>query len=239
MRATTTNWVKTTVNSRELPGYSIPEAAHYLRVPRSTIRAWSMGQRYRTPTGTRLFQPIIMLPEKHAPLLSFFNLVEAYVLDALRREHEIPLQRVRKALTYLSKHLASRHPLIEQRFETDGIDLFVGVYGKLVNISQDGQLAMRELIQAYLRRVERDESGLVARLYPFTRKRTVDEPKVVVIDPRLSFGRPVLVGTGISTAIIAERYKAGESVDALARDYDRERLDIEEAIRCELEVEAA
>ena len=87
--------------------------------------------------------------------------------------------------------------------------------------------------------VERDEAGVVARLYPFTRKRAPDEPKVVVIDPRISFGRPVLVGSGIPTAVIAERYKAGESVDQLADDYGRKRLDIEEAIRCELAERAA
>ena len=74
---------------------------------------------------------------------------------------------------------------------------------------------------------------------PFTRKRTLDEPKVIVIDPRLSFGRPVLAGTCIPTAIIAERYKAGESVDDLADDYGRKRLEIEEAIRCELAERAA
>ena len=50
---------------------------------------------------------------------------------------------------------------------------------------------------------------------------------------------PVLVGTGIATAVIAERYKAGESMDDLANDYARERLQIEEAIRCELQVKAA
>jgi uncharacterized protein (DUF433 family) len=79
----------------------------------------------------------------------------------------------------------------------------------------------------------------VARLYPFTRKRTPDEPKAIVIDPRISFGRPVLAGSGIPTAVIAERYKAGESVDELADDYGRKRLEIEEAIRCELDERAA
>jgi len=68
----------------------------------------------------------------------------------------------------------------------------------------------------------------------FTRKRELDEPRVVVIDPEVSFGKPVLVGTGIPTSTVAERYKAGESVDDLAEDYDLERAKIEEAIRCEL-----
>jgi uncharacterized protein (DUF433 family) len=43
-----------------------------------------------------------------------------------------------------------------------------------------------------------------------------------------------LTSSGIATAVIAERYKAGESVDELADDYGRKRLEIEEAIRCEL-----
>ena len=165
--------------------------------------------------------------------------MEAHILDALRREHEVPLQKVRKAITYLSQRLDSRHPLVEQRFETDGVDLFVRHYGQLVNISQSGQLAMRQILEAYLRRVEWDEVGVVARLYPFTRKRSIDESRAVVIDPRISFGRPVLAGSGIPTAVIAERYKAGESVDELADDYGRKRLEIEEAIRCELDERAA
>ena len=172
-------------------------------------------------------------------LLSFINLVEAHVLDAIRRQHEISLQKIRKAIDYLSKDLGSRHPLVAQRFETDGVDLFIQLYGQLVNLSQPGQLAMREVLEAYLRRIEWDAAGIVARLYPFTRKRAPDEPRVIVIDPRISFGRPVLAGSGIPTVVIAERYKAGESIDQLADDYDRERLDIEEAIRCELDERAA
>jgi len=233
------DWAKKRRDSRELPAYTLSEAAHYLRIPRSTLRAWAAGQTYRTNGFTRSFKPIIALPDRHVLLLSFINLVEAHVLDALRREHDVPLQKVRRAISYLSRHLVSSHPLADHRFATDGVDLFIGQYGQLVNLSQSGQLAMRKVLESYLRRVEWDESGGVARLYPFTRKRTPDEPRAIVIDPRISFGRPVLVGSGIPTAVIAERYKAGESVDDLADDYGRKRLEIEEAIRCELDERAA
>ena len=90
------------------------------------------------------------------------------------------------------------------------------------------------LLKAYLRRVERDDSGLPIKLYPYIRKRALDEPKLVVIDPYVAFGRPVITGTGIPTAIVAERYKAGESVEDLSQDYGRDALEIQEAIRCEL-----
>jgi uncharacterized protein (DUF433 family) len=65
------------------------------------------------------------------------------------------------------------------------------------------------------------------------------EPKWVVIDPQVQFGRPVLAGTGIPTFVIAERYEAGESISDLARDYDRPEKEIEEAIRCELPLPTA
>ena len=224
---------------RAIPSYRIAETAHYLGIPLATLRAWTLGQAYATRTGPRLFAPLISIAQRKPPLLSFLNLVEVHVLDAIRREHKLSLQKVRKALRYLAERYPSTHPLADERFMTDGLDLFIARYGQLINISQAGQLAIRELLEAHLRRIERDSAGIPIKLYPFTRKHDTHEPKCIVIDPRISFGRPVLVGTGIATAVITERYKAGESVDDLAEDYGRDRLGIEEAIRCELQVQAA
>jgi uncharacterized protein (DUF433 family) len=223
----------------EQPAYGLTEASRYLSIPSATLRSWVAGRKYPTETGPRFFKPIIQLPEDVRAGLSFVNLVEAHVLDAIRRHHQVPLGKIRQAIHYLQKHFSSAHPLAEQRFQTDGIDLFVEKFGQLINVTQSGQMALRDLLKAYLHRVERDASGTAVRLYPFTRKRDLSEPKVVVIDPHISYGRPVLVGTGIPTAIVAERYKAGESIDELAEDYGRSRNEIEEAIRCELSLEAA
>ena len=52
----------------------------------------------------------------------------------------------------------------------------------------------------------------------------------MLIDPRISFGKPVLVGVGVPTAVIADRFDAGESVGELAKDYGCEALDIKQAI---------
>ncbi len=224
---------------REVPCYSIAEAAHYLRIPLATLRSWVLGRYYPSEAGRKFFKPIMDFADRKQHLLSFVNLIEIHVLDAIRREYYIPLHKIRTALAYLQSHFHTKHPLADQTFETNGLDLFIQKYGQLINISQAGQLAMRDLVQAHLRRIERDPSGIPIRLYPFTRKRQFEEPRAVVIDPYISFGRPVLAGTGIATAVIAERYKAGESIDELADDYGLQRFEIEEAIRCELQVEAA
>lgn len=78
------------------------------------------------------------------------------------------------------------------------------------------------------------QAGRAAQLFPFTGRNEQEAPKTVVFNPRISFGRPVLLETGIPTVILAERYKAGESMEHLAEDYGIDHLQVQEAIRCEL-----
>jgi uncharacterized protein (DUF433 family) len=222
-----------------LAAYALTEAAHYLLIPGATLRSWTLGRPYLTRGGKRFFQPVLIPPAKGTSRLSFINIVEAHVLDSIRKKHKISLDKVRIAIEYLRQKLGSQHPLADFRFQTDGVDLFLERYGELVNVSRAGQMAMREMLQAHLQRVDRDSKGRPIRLYPFTRREEIAAPKLVMMDPRIAFGRPVLAGTGIPTAVIAERYKAGDSVEVLATDYGRDRLEIEEAIRCELQLEAA
>lgn len=92
----------------------------------------------------------------------------------------------------------------------------------------------RKSLPQYMERIDWAKDGTPAKFFPFTRKRLPNEPKTIVIDPKLSFGRPVLAGTGIATVVVAERFKAGESIRNLAKDYGRSNLEIEEAIRWEL-----
>jgi uncharacterized protein (DUF433 family) len=71
------------------------------------------------------------------------------------------------------------------------------------------------------------------RLYSFTRPNLADAPRLVAIDPKIAFGRSVIAGTSIPTAVLHERWKAGDSITDLAEDYDRPVIEIEEALRYE------
>lgn len=142
-------------------------------------------------------------------------------MDAIRRKHSIPFSKVQTAVQFLKKHFNSRHPLADAEFETDGINLFIQRFEHFINVSDDGQLAMRSILEARLQRIDRDPKGLPIRLYPFIRSTDPQEPRFVVIDPYVAFGRPSIAGTRITTATIAERFRAGESVQALAEDYGR------------------
>ncbi len=216
-----------------MPAYGIPEAAGYLRLPVSTLRAWLLGQRYRVGDQPKFFKPVIDIADRKERQLSFINLVEAFVLAGIRREHEIPLPKVRKAVDYLRRTFNTTRPLAHEQFETDGIDLFVEKMGSLIGATQEGQIQMRDIIRDRLERVHRDPKGVPEKIVLFPARRENAESADVVIDPRLSFGRPVLDRFGVRTAILAERFDAGDDIDVLAREYSAPPEAIQNAIRCE------
>lgn len=208
----------------ETPIYGIAEAAQYLRVPQNTLRYWVKG------SGS--VSPLIQLATAEPPRLSFSNLLECYMLSSLRSIYEVRVPRVRKALGSLARYVKHKHPLIDQVFRTDRRDLFIEHLGQVINLSKDEQLLLPGMINLYLERVERDPKGLF-KLYPFVMERKPGEPKLILINPAVGFGKPVIAGTGISTAVVASRFNARESIGDLAAEYGVEPRKIEEAIRWE------
>ncbi len=205
----------------ETPIYGSAEAARYLRIPYQTLRYWTQ------------VNPIIKLASVSPPRLSFMNLMECHMLSFLRSNLRIKIPRVRTALQTLARIHPSRHPLVSNRFETDEIDLFVRQYGDVVvNLCRGGQIMLKEVIGTHLQRITVDSTG-VYRFFPFIEERKESEPKSIEISPSVGFGKPVIAGTGISTAVIAARFHARESIDELSREYGRPIKEIEEAIRWE------
>src|SRR5574341_1139838 len=157
---------------RYMPCYSVSEAAFYLRLPVSTLRAW-VGRRHG-------FEPLIVIAQDKPPSLSFVNLVEAYVLAAIRRKYIISMTKVRRAIEYISEKFHSEHPLADKVFETDGLNLFVREYGTLINITREEQIELEEIVKQYLKRIERDPKGLPIKLYPFSGTGRPDEPRLII-----------------------------------------------------------
>ncbi|HUT91017.1 MAG TPA: DUF433 domain-containing protein [Thermoguttaceae bacterium] len=223
----------------DVPAYTLRETAHCLQLPVATVRAWAVGRSYPVASGERTAQPLIRIADGATPAFSFRNVVELHVLGAIRRRHKVQMSAVRRAIAFLQRQLNVPCPLADQQMTTDGKDLFIERYGRLVNISRGGQLEMKSVVETYLSRIERDPAGLPIRLFPFTRPRIEEAPRLVALDPRLQFGRPCIAGTGIPTSIIGERYRAGDSIGDLAKDYGQETLAIEEALRYEFATTAA
>lgn len=211
---------------QEAPAYTIAEAAGYLRIPKSTLRAWLLGQ--------QSFRSVIDIADRRERRLSFINLVEAFVLAGIRREHSIPLPKVRRAVEFLRRRFNSHRPLSDEQFATDGVHLFVEKFGALVGATQDGQMQLRDIILDRLKYIHRDPRGVPEKIVLFPGAGGNKRSASVVIDPRISFGRPVLDGFGLRTAVLAERFNAGESIEDMASDYGVPSEAIQNALRCEL-----
>lgn len=218
---------------RERPAYPLAEAARYLRLPVATLRSWIAGRSYPKAGGRAEWARLIQPPSQRPPVLSFSNLVEAHVLRALRTRHGVSVKAVRQALDFAERELDVERLLLSPLLRTSGGEVLLDRYGELISLSQSGQLVMRNILERYLERIEWDPSELPCRLFPLVPSAAEDR-RTIVIDPRISFGRPVVGRKGISTAAIAGRLLAGEDADDVARDYDLRRQEVEDAAIYEL-----
>ncbi|MBK6865305.1 MAG: DUF433 domain-containing protein [Ideonella sp.] len=220
------------------PAYRAVQAAHILGLPAGTVNAWCFGQDYvHAHDGSRKrFQRVIAPADAGLRLLSFVNLCELHLLAVIRRHHRVRLQQVRVVVEYMCGQLGEDRPLASAKFRTKDVDLFVEHAGDLLNVSKQGQRALREDFERTLDRVDfSNDSSRPIRLFPFTRPPSAAEvqPKTVVVDPELSFGRPVLAGASVRTEVIESRFRAGDSIAEMALDYAVPPEQIEEALRFE------
>lgn len=227
------NIVETYSDRRDKPIYTVEDAARFLAIPPSTLYAWALG-RPKTATEEE-YEPFLEHVDRYKRLLSFFDLVEAHILRATTEKH-VPLRRVKKGLALLKRYYPTLdRPLLSLQFKTEGKNLLAKgllideeeLGGKIVNLSEQGQIVLEKLIEEHLELIERDPFGVPNTLFPKT-----GEGKVSITAGLLS-GRPVIDKTRIPTSIIAQRFKAGERPEELASDYKLSRDAIDAALRYE------
>jgi uncharacterized protein (DUF433 family) len=213
----------------EVPAYSVVEAAAYLGIPAATIENWLSPQ-----TG-----PLILAPTPKPLTLCFKNLIECHVLRALRVERRLSMARIRAAVLTLRRQWGTRYALADRELSTDDLCIFLEEGGHLYNVSRGGAQVFLEMVSPFLQRIERDpRSGSPTRFYPLVSsaaspRAVAAEPRDIVVDPTICFGRAVIRGSRISTAVVAGRHRAGDRVARLAKEYGRTQEEIKAAIRFE------
>lgn len=220
-----------------IPTYSVIDASRYLNIPLPTLKTWLNGRKYETKKGKQKFLPLIQRPSMEISQLSFTNLVEAHILRVIRTIHNISFDKVRIALDYISAEFKTNHPLTTKQFSTDGVDLFLEEVGHLVNVTRSGQLAMKKVLINLLTRIEWDKNNLASKLYPDFNH--LNDDKIIEISPHISFGKPVISGTGVPVKILTELYDAGDSLESIAEDYDCDVIQIEKAILFQSQLKVA
>lgn len=209
----------TAVAGYGIGAYTIPEASRLLGVPARTLLRWVRGYGY-DHHGPETRQPPVWtaqydVEDEDGVLLGFRDLIEARVVDALRRRR-ISLPYIRQCLARAAEIVGSDHPFSTTMFKSDGRRIFVEITGdgaapELVDLGDRQQVFRSFVARTFL---DLDFGADAAdRWWP-------DRKRAVVIDPAYAFGQPTVAGRGLKTQVVAQAVAAEGSVERVARLYE-------------------
>lgn len=211
--------------------YTLPDAARILGLSLPKLRRWfkdsEAGVVEDAPAryGMTAFGIEGEGREKH---MNFLSLIELYTVMRLR-ELKVSFSTIRKAREDLAARLGVEHPFAAQSLFVDGAKLLTENDNLQYELGTNGQIAIRKVLEPFLKRVDFEETSrnLAERFYPQGREHHV------VVDPRRSFGRPILSGTSITTEALASLYRGGESMEAIEQQFDLSKAEVRDALTFE------
>ena len=147
--------------------------------------------------------PIITRAESDYPnYASFLDLIDLLFVNKFLN-YGISLQRIRKALDEANNILGGHH-FAQRNFFTDGKNIYLQVKDEadaLLELLSGGQWVIEKFIKELSNQIKFDEpTGFAKQWYPFGKK------GLIVLDPKISFGEPTIVGKGITTANVHDLY---------------------------------
>jgi len=166
------------------------------------------------------------------PTIPFVGLVEGAVLRAFR-EAGVPLQRIRPALRRLETDMGLAHALASKGLYTDGAEVLYDYATETGDEDLRGLVVVRnqqrvfgEIVAQYLKRISYAQDGWANRLWL-----PGFEAARVIVDPKRAFGRPILETSRVRVEDIVDRWRAGDSIQELAKDYGLTGAEVEDVIR--------
>ena len=202
-----------------LPSYKISQVAHYTGAHSNTIANWH----YRG-------QPVLPGRERRRPL-NYLELVEVAFV-AFFRSLGFSMKKIRAARDYVATNITAEYPLAENRFKTEGMHILMEYhkfdpdprFEQIIVADEGGQLAWADLLGDKFAHFDY-EYEIALRWHPAGRN------SLVVIDPRVSFGAPIV--NGLPTWVVKGRWKAGESMDEISEDFGISKEAIRDALAFE------
>lgn len=216
--------------------YSLAEAARLSKVSPKTISRWTQGYTYRYKDQERFLPPIVARALgqtfNEGPALTFSDLLEVRFLEVFRK-YGVSSKAIRIAAINAQEFLGRPHPFSTQFFKTDGHTILAEIVRgtgdrHLLDLVKK-QYVFKEIMAPYLYEgIEFNPASKEPdRWWPLGRKRTV------VIDPLRSFGAPIVNRGGVPTKILANAYKAEQSIPFVAAWYAVATREVHDAIEFE------
>ena len=203
--------------------YTLPDAARLLNLPLARLRTWVSGSVGLELESASRRYPAGQLASKGAGrdrTFCFLTLIELFSIAQLR-DNGVGMDTLRKARAELARRFETAHPFALEGLLTDGRRLLKELGDtSLLELGTGGQTSFTLVLAPFCKRLDFDASTrLATRFFPNGRS------SIVVVDPRHSFGRPIINGTNITTEAIASLIRGGEKTEDIAADF---RLDPEQ-----------
>lgn len=215
--------------------YTVPQAARLAGVSPATVRGWLRG----SDAPTRRMEPVFGAnrAKKGDPLVvSFLQLMEIVVVAQYRRgipgRRPLTLERLRRAHAFARDYWRGlEYPFASLTLKEMGGHVLhafdeANPNGAALALDMGGQWALPGFVTQALESFDFSHvDRLAERWYPAGRE------VPIVLDPRIGGGRPTIQGSGITVDTVYRRFRAGQTIEFLADDYDLDQSAIEEAIR--------
>jgi uncharacterized protein (DUF433 family) len=146
--------------------------------------------------------------------ISFHDLIELFVAGQLR-DRGVSLRSLRKVHKQLQADLGTRHPFCRREVLTkDGQVFTLGLdeIGRREMIEVlTCQRAFPDVLLPFLQKIDYDDATEMAKRWCIA--------NLVVIDPTICLGKPIIDGIGITTAVLAASYEANDQDAELVADW--------------------
>lgn len=201
---------------KDLPTYTIPEAARYLGISERTASYWFYPKNK------------ILTPSAYCgqiALLSFSALSEAYVLALLTKFYGFPMGHLRRIVETAKKQTGLKRPLIEADLKVLFRSLVFELPKKgrgprqVIDLAHGGNLVFPEFVDQLGKRILRDRKNVPLQIYPWRLVQKNDASRPVCLDPDVVSGRLVVTGTRIPVAVLLAKRIKGKSEEDLAHAY--------------------
>lgn len=217
--------MKTTNNLNQQLGkgiYTISEVAFILKLPIAKVRRW-MNEFWDNKLSKK-YNNHYSIGKGRDKATNFYTLIEFYVFFQLR-ELNVSTNRIFLAHQDMAEQLNSPYPFASSKVLSDGKNiLFMMDDGTVINANKTRQIAFKQIIEEFCKKIEFSPSDIAERFYPLGRD------KHIIVDPHHQFGQPVVEKTNILAQTLFELYKSGETKRFLSRLYDLNEDEIEDAI---------
>lgn len=197
--------------------YPLHQAAKLVGAEPRALRRWLQGytRKYKDQhvRSEPLWQTQFNGQELPDDVIGFRDLLELRMVAAFVK-HGVDLKVIRATIEVATRHFGNDYPLTNRQFRTDGKRIFLQAVETasgeptMVDVIQK-QFVFSDIITPSLYAgIEYSEQGAV-RWFPLGKR------KVIVLDPSIQFGTPVITSAGIPTDTIYASYLAESRDEAM------------------------